>query len=100
MLEGGDDELTRAHIQTVILNQYDRLGAEMSEASAKALTVAATPDTTSPSPLPRSLNWGSSARSLMASAPSSGGEGTAVRRSATTASSGSQVHKAANCSKR
>ena len=42
MLEGGDDELTRAYIEKVIINQYKRLRAETSAAGAKALTVTAT----------------------------------------------------------
>ena len=36
VLDGGDDEPTRAHIEKVILNQYDRLRAERSEVGAKA----------------------------------------------------------------
>ena len=43
MLEGVEDKSTRAHIEKVILNQYDRLRAENSEAGAKALAVVATP---------------------------------------------------------
>ena len=43
MLEGGDDGPTRVQIETFILNQYDRLQAERSEAGAKALVVTATP---------------------------------------------------------
>ena len=43
MLEGRNDEPTRAHIEKVTLNQYDRLRAEKSKAGAKALAVAAAP---------------------------------------------------------
>ena len=43
MLEERYDELTRAHIEKVILNQYERMRAEASEAGAKALVVTATP---------------------------------------------------------
>lgn len=39
MLEGGD-ELARAHIEKVIINQYERLQGQKSEAGAKALAVA------------------------------------------------------------
>ena len=54
MLGGGDVEPTRAHIEKVILNQYDRLRAETSKASAKALAVAATPGHHKPQPTPTS----------------------------------------------
>ena len=43
MLEEGDVRHTRAHIEKVILNQYDRMQAETSEAGAKVLVVTATP---------------------------------------------------------
>ena len=43
MLEGVDDEPTRAYYEKVVLNQCDRLRAEKSEAGAKGLAVAATP---------------------------------------------------------
>ena len=43
MLEGRNDEPTRAHVEKVTLNQYDRLRAEKSKAGAKALAVAAAP---------------------------------------------------------
>ena len=52
MLEGGDDKLSRAHIEKVILNHYDRLRAETSEADTKALAVAATPGHHKPQPAP------------------------------------------------
>ena len=77
MLEGGDDEPTRAHIEKGILNQYERLLAGRSEAGAKASRQRR--NTTRPSPLPRSLNEGSSPQSLMASAPGAGGGSTAAR---------------------
>ena len=45
MLKGGGDGPTRAYIEKVILSQYDRLRAEMSETGAKALAVMATSGT-------------------------------------------------------
>ena len=69
MLGGGDDEPTRAHIEKAILKQYDRLRPKAFEAGVNALVRR---DTTSPTSLSRSLKGGSSARSLMASAPGAG----------------------------
>lgn len=39
MLEGDDDELTRAPIEKVIINQYERLQEQNSQAGEEALTV-------------------------------------------------------------
>ena len=58
MLEGGDDEPTRAHIGKVILNHYDRLRAETSEAGAKVLAVAATLEHHKLPPAPSKSKWG------------------------------------------
>ena len=58
MLEGGHDEPTRAHIDEVILNQYDRLRAERSEVGAEALGVAATPGNHKSQPAPSKSKWG------------------------------------------
>ena len=43
MLEGGDVEPTRAHIEKVTTNQYDRLREDKSKAGVKALAVTARP---------------------------------------------------------
>ena len=58
MLEGGDDEPTRAHIQKIILTQYDRLQADRSKLGAKALGVAATPGNHMSQPAPSKSKWG------------------------------------------
>ena len=58
MLEGGDDEPTRAHIDKVILNQYERLKAEKSEAGMKTLAVVVTPVHHKPQPAPSNSKWG------------------------------------------
>ena len=50
MLERGDDEPSRVHIETFILNQYDRLRAERSEVGAKSLIITATPGHYKPQP--------------------------------------------------
>ena len=52
MREGGEDGSTRVHFERVILNQYERLRAENSEAGAKALAVAETPGHHKPQPAP------------------------------------------------
>ena len=58
MLEGGDDEPTRAYIENVILYQYDRLQAETSEAGAKELAVVASLGHHKPPPAPSKSNLG------------------------------------------
>ena len=58
MLDGGDDEPTRAHIEKAILTQYDRLRAERSEEGAKALGVAATPGNHKSQSAPSKSKWG------------------------------------------
>ena len=57
MLEGENDEPTRADIDKIILNQYKRLRAEKCEAGAKALPVAATPGHHKPQPAPSKSKW-------------------------------------------
>lgn len=57
ILEGGDDDHKRAPIEQVILNQYERLRAEKSEARAKALAVVATPGHQNPQPAPSKSKW-------------------------------------------
>ena len=58
MMEGGDDEPTRAHIENVILSHCDLLRAEKYEAGAKALAVAATPERHKPQSAPSKAKLG------------------------------------------
>ena len=58
MLEEGNDERTRAHIEKVVLNQYERLRAEKSVPWAKGLAVAATSGHHKPQPAPLKCKWG------------------------------------------
>ena len=69
ILEGGDDEPTQAHVEKVLLNPYDRLRAKHPRLSRRRLQSRQHRQTTSPSPLPQTLNGGSSALPLMTSGP-------------------------------
>ena len=95
MLEGGDDEPTRAHIEKTILTQYDRLQAERSKVGAKALGVAATPRNHKSQPAPSKSKCGRR-----------GHRGEECRRGKQNNKydgcfiCGSQEHKTANCPKR
>ena len=58
ILEEGDNEPIRVHIEKVILNQYGRLRAEKSKAGAKALAVMATPGHHKSQPAPSKSKLG------------------------------------------
>lgn len=53
MLEEGDDEPTRVHIEKVINNLYDRLQEGRSKAGVKVLAVTATPGQYKPARCPQ-----------------------------------------------
>ena len=56
LVKGGDDEPTWAHIENVVLNQYDRLQAEKFETGTKALAVVGMPEYHKPQPAPLKSN--------------------------------------------
>ena len=108
MLEGGDDEPTRAYIENVILYQYDRLRAETSEAGAKELAVAATVGHHKPPPAPSKSKWGKQRSKFVGECFKCGRrrhrgeeyhEGKQKKKYDVCFICGSQKHKAANCPK-
>ena len=109
MRERGDDEPTQAHIEKVILNQYERLRAETSEASAKSLAIAARPGHYKPQPAPSKSKWGKQRSTFDGKCSKCGrwghrGEecrgGKQKKKYDGCFICGSQEHKTANCPRR